>query len=65
MGSRGRAGRWSLGVIEAVLGHSCVTLMLSVRVYVDILGPLYVLPGLVVDGIHCYQLWDVQAEGMP
>ena len=36
-----------------------------VRVYVDVLGPLYVLPGPEVDGIHFYQLRDVQAKGMP
>ena len=35
------------------------------RVYVDVLGPLYVFPGPLVDGIHFYQVWDVQAEGMP
>ena len=37
----------------------------DVRVYVDVLGPLYVLLGLVVDGIHFYWVWDVQTEGMP
>ena len=31
----------------------------AVRVYVDVLGPLYVLPGPVVDGIHFYGVWDV------
>ena len=35
------------------------------RVYVDVLGPLYVLPGPVVDGIYFHQVRDVQAEGMP
>ena len=39
--------------------------MLVVRVYADVMGPLYVLPRLVVDGIHFYRVWDVQAEGMP
>ena len=43
------------------MGYSDVV----VRVYVDVLGPLYVLPGPVVDGIHFYQVRDVQAEGMP
>ena len=36
-----------------------------VRVYVDVLGPLCVLPGPVVDGIHFYRVRDVQAEGVP
>ena len=36
-----------------------------VGVYIDVLGPLFVPPGLEVDGIHCYQLRDAQAEGMP
>ena len=36
-----------------------------VRVYIDVLGPLYVLPGPLVDSIHFCQVWDVQAEGMP
>ena len=31
-----------------------------IRVYVDVLGPLYVLPGPVVDGIHFYR-----CEGCP
>ena len=35
------------------------------RVYVDMLGPLYVLSGPVVDGIHFYQVRVVQAKGMP
>ena len=43
------------------MGYSDVV----VRVYIDVLGPLYVLPGPVVDGIHFYRVWDVQAEGMP
>ena len=43
------------------MGYSDVV----VRVYVDVLGTLYVLPGPVVDGIHSYRVWDVQAEGMP
>ena len=36
-----------------------------VRVYVDMLGSFYVLPGPEVDDIHFYQVRDVQAEGMP
>ena len=32
---------------------------------VDVLGPLYVLPGPVVDSIHFYRVWDTQTEGMP
>ena len=43
------------------MGYSDVV----VSVYVDVLGPLYVQPGPEVDGIHCYLLRDVQAEGMP
>ena len=35
------------------------------RVYVDVLSPLYVLPGPVVGSIHFYQVWDAQAEGCP
>ena len=35
------------------------------RVYIDILGPLYVFPGPIVDSIPFYRVWDVQAEGMP
>ena len=35
------------------------------RVYVDVLGPLYVLPGPIVDGIHFCQVRDVQDKGMP
>ena len=31
------------------------------RVYVDVLGPLYVLPGPVVDGFHFYGVRDAQA----
>ena len=47
--------------IRTRMGYSDVV----VRVYVDVLGPLYVLPGPVVDGIHFYWVRDVQAEGMP
>ena len=65
VGSWGGAGRWSWGVIEAVLGQSWVTLMLDARVYVDVLGPLYVFPGPVLYSIHFYWVWDAQAEGMP
>ena len=36
-----------------------------VRVYIDVLGPLYVLPRPLVNSIHFYQLWDIQAESMP
>ena len=36
-----------------------------VRVYVDVLEPLHVFLWPVVDGIHFYRAWDVQAEGMP
>ena len=43
------------------MGYSDVV----VRVYVDVLGPLYVFPGPVLDCIHFYHMWDVQAEGMP
>ena len=35
------------------------------RVYVDVLGPLYVLPGPIVDNIHFYRVWEVQVVGMP
>ena len=37
----------------------------DVRVYIDVLGPLYVVPGPVVYSIHLYLMWDTQAEGMP
>ena len=30
-----------------------------VRVYVDVLRPLYILPGPVVDGIHFYRVRDI------
>ena len=40
------------------MGYSDV----DVGVYTDVLGPLYILPGPVVDGIHFYQVWDIQAE---
>ena len=43
------------------MGYSDVV----VRVYLDVVGPLYVFSGTVVDGIHFYSVWDVQAEGMP
>ena len=36
-----------------------------VRVYVGVLGSLYILPVPVVNGIHSYQVRNVQAEGMP
>ena len=49
------------GNIRLVMGYSDIV----VRVYVDVLGPLYVLLGPVVDGIHLYQVRDVHAEGMP
>ena len=35
------------------------------RVYVDILGPLYVNSGPVVYSIHLYLVWYTQAEVMP
>ena len=37
----------------------------DVRVYADLLGPLYVVPGLVMYSIHLYPVWDTQAKGMP
>ena len=37
----------------------------NISVYIDVLGPLYILSGPVVDGIYFYQVWDVQAESMP
>ena len=37
----------------------------DVRVYVDVLGPLYVNSGPVLYSIHLYLVWDTQAEGMP
>ena len=43
------------------MGYSDVV----VRVYVAVLGLLYVLSGPLVDSIHFFQVWDVQAEGMP
>ena len=43
------------------MGYSDVV----VRVYVDELGPLYICPGPLVDGIHFFRMRDVQAEGMP
>ena len=44
------------------MGYSDV----DVSVYVDVLGPLYVLPGPVVDGHPTFiRVWDIQAEGMP
>ena len=32
-----------------------------ISVYVDVLGPLHIILGTVVDGIHFYWVWDVQA----
>ena len=37
----------------------------DVRVYIDVLGPLYVVPGPLMYSIHLYPVWDTQAEGMP
>ena len=37
----------------------------DVRVYIDVLGPLYVNSGPVLYSIHLYLVWDTQAEGMP
>ena len=37
----------------------------DVRVYVDVLGPLYVIPGPNSCSIHLLIVWDTQAEGMP
>ena len=37
----------------------------DVRVYVDVFGPLYVVPGPVMYSIHLYPVWYTQAEGMP
>ena len=45
--------------IKILMGYSDA----PVSVYIDVLGPLYVLPGPEVDDIHFY--WDSQAEGMP
>ena len=50
-----------LSSIRTIMGYSDV----DARVHVDVLGPLYILPGPVVDGIHFYLVWDVQAGGMP
>ena len=36
-----------------------------VRVYVNVLGPLYVCIGLIMYSIYFYRVWDVQAESMP
>ena len=35
------------------------------RVYIDVLGPLYIIPGPIVDNVHFYWVWVVQAEGIP
>ena len=37
----------------------------AVRVYVDVLGPLYVIPRPNSCSIHLFIVWDRQAEGMP
>ena len=37
----------------------------DVRVYIDVLGPLYIIPGLNSCSIHLFIVWDTQAEGMP
>ena len=37
----------------------------DIRVYVDILGPLYVNSGQVLYSIHLYLVWNTEAEGMP
>ena len=47
--------------IRTLMGYSDA----FVSVYVDVLGPLYVRPGPIVDGTHFYRVWDVQAKGMP
>ena len=39
------------------MGYSNVV----VRVHVDVLGPLYVLPGPLADSIRFCLVWDVQA----
>ena len=36
-----------------------------VRVYIDVLGPLYLIPGPNSCSIHLIIVWDTQAEGMP
>ena len=35
------------------------------RVYVDVLGPLYVFPGPILYSSHFYRVWDAQAEDIP
>ena len=35
------------------------------RVYIDVLGPLYVFPGQILYSIYFHRVWDVQAAGMP
>ena len=37
----------------------------DIRVYVDVLGPLYVIPLPNSFIIHLFIVWDAQAEGMP
>ena len=41
--------------IRKLIGYSDA----PVRVYVAVLGPLYVLPGPLVVSIHFYRVWDV------
>ena len=38
---------------------------ITVRVYVDVLGPLYVVPGPEIYSIRLYLVWDTQAEAVP
>ena len=35
------------------------------RVYIDVLGRLYIIPGPNKCSINLYLVWDTQAEGMP
>ena len=37
----------------------------DVRVYIDVLGPLYIVPGPIVVASTYIIVWDTQAEGMP
>ena len=47
--------------IRTVIGYSDAYF----RVYVNELGPLYVVPGPVMYSIHLYPVWNIQTEGMP
>ena len=47
--------------IRTIIGYSDA----DIKVYIDVLGPLYVIPGPYSCSIHLFIVWDTQAEGMP